>query len=344
MAIYLDAEVLYGLSPTSLALSSLGVIARAHRLEIAIPEVALKEATAKRQEQIETKGTAIRTAIEKARGFFDGPHFREPDAKKLAHAWRTELLKDVRMIPMTSDHAVAALDREINRVPPARDGRGARDTAIWLAIRDDHSSKSEAGYFVSGNRHDFGDADGQLKRELRVELSGGSFTYVQEISELLPLLAEEGGKPFTVQELETVRALKWMMRGRLGDYVMRPDILNELIGQAYGAPLRWTGIVASVREPTLWKIPNQIVYRLPNGQEVGVVQTSWAAFVDLTLSGPSQLIEAGFREGLGGITAEIELLAHRDPTTLEADFSFSGRDKIEVALDASNIPTATDSP
>jgi hypothetical protein len=49
------------------------------------------------------------------------------------------------------------------------------------------------------------------------------------------------------------------------------------------------------------------------------------------------LVEAGFREGMGGITAEIELWAHRDPETLEADFAFSGRDKVEVAIDVTEL-------
>ncbi len=116
-----------------------------------------------------------------------------------------------------------------------------------------------------------------------------------------------------------------------------PTSSNQLVQQAFGAPLRWTGISVSVRDPILWRIPRQTVYRLPHGQVVGVVQTSSATFADLTLSGPSNLIQAGFREGLGGITAEVELWAHRDPTTLEADFSFSGHDKVEVAVDVSEI-------
>jgi hypothetical protein len=343
VAIYLDAEVLFGLSPNSLALSSLRIIAREHALGIAIPEVAVNEPTAKRQEQIESKAIAIRTAIEKSRDFFKVPHFHEPDAKQLAADWRHELLKVIRLIPMSGEHAMEALDREIHRVAPAREGVGARDAAIWLAIRDDHLSKSEPGYFVSGNHRDFGDSDGQLKAQLRAELAGsGSFTYVHEISALLPLLAEEGGTPFTVAELESVQSLKWMMRARLNDYAAQPDILNQLVQQAFGAPLRWSGISTSVRDPTLWKIPQQTVYRLSTGQEVAVVETSWVAFVDLILSGPRQLVEAGFREGLGALTADVGLWAHRDPKTREAEYGFTGRDKVEVAPSASDLkfPTA----
>jgi hypothetical protein len=342
MAIYLDAEPLFDMSPNSLALSSLRIIAREHALEIAIPEVALSEAVAKRREHIESKISAIETAIEKARGFFDAPQFRRPNVDELIGSYRRELVSGMRIIPVAGDHAMEALSREINRTPPAREGFGARDAAIWLAIRDDHLSRSERGYFVSGNRRDFGEADDQLKSELRAEVvRGQSFTYVQEISALLPLLAQPGGQEFTIEELESGQALRWMMRNRLNDLAAQPDNLNSLVQMAYGAPLRWSGISSSVREPALFKIPHQNVYRLPTGQEVGVLRTSWAAFVDLTLSGPRQLVDAGFNKGLGAFVAHVELWARRNPDTLETEFSLSGRDKFEVASIPS-LPTMSD--
>jgi hypothetical protein len=337
MAIYLDAEVLYGLSPNSLALSSLRIIAREHRLDLAIPEVALNEATAKRRDQIETKASAILSAIDKAKGFFDLPHFRVPDSKRLVAAWRHDLLGGMKLIPAVPEHAAEALDRELNRIAPAREGQGARDAAIWLAIRDDHLSRSEPGYFISGNHRHFGEPpDGHLHSQLRAELTGGqAFTYVHEISALLPILAEVGGRPFTIAELSASVGLKWMVRNRLNDQAAQHDNLNMLVELAFGAPLRWSSISTSVKEPTLWKIPHQTVYHLSTGQEVAVLRTSWAAFVEVRLTGPRQLVEAGFREGLGALTAEIELWARREPQAPEADFAISGADKIEIAISAS---------
>ncbi len=331
MAIYLDAEPLFDVSPNSLALSSLRIIAREHALELVIPEVVVNEATAKRSEHIRSKAEAVQSALEKARDFFEVPHFRRPQLEELAATYRRELTTGMRIIPLAADHATEALNREINRTPPARDGFGARDAAIWLAIRDDHLSKSEPGYFVSGNRKDFGEPDGQLKAELRAELThGGVFTYVQEISALLPLLAEEGGRAFTIAELESVRSLRWMMRNRLNDLAAQPDNLQELVKLAFGAPLRWSSISSSIQEPSLVEIPRQNIYRLNSGQEVAVIRTTWAAFVDVTLTGPRQLLEAGFREGLGAFIADVELWARRDPTG-ETEFSLTGRDKFEVA-------------
>lgn len=338
MAIYLDADTLYRLSLRSLEWSALRAVAQAHRLELVIPEMALNEATANRREQITAKSAAIRNAIEKAEGFFDAPHFRAPDVQRVADKWRTELLVGMQFIQATTEHAYEALNRELNRIPPAHDGKSARDAAIWLAIRDDHRSRSERGYFVSGNHKDFGvPPNGELHPELRAEVMGDQpFTYVHKISELLPLLAKEGGRPFTVAELDSAPDLKAMMRNRLDD-AMGFDIIDQLVKSAFGAPLRWSGTRTSIQEPTVWQISHQTVYQLPAGQEVAVLRTSWAAFVDIGLSGPRQLIEAGFSEGLGALVAEADVWARRDPQTSKVDFEFSGSDKIEVAVSANAV-------
>ncbi len=338
MAIYLDAEVLYGLSLRSLEWSSLRAIAQGHRLELAIPELALREATANWRDQVTAKAADIRRAIDRAEGFFELPHFRAPDSQWVADKWRTELLSGARVIEATPEHASQALDRELQRIAPSRDGRGARDAAIWLAIRDDHLSRSEPGYFVSGNYKDFGEPpNGELHSVLRAEVAGSQpFTCVHEISALLPLLAEVGGRAFTVRELDSSPDLKVMMRNRLDDAIGFA-LIDRLVKSAFGAPLRWSGTRTSVREPTVWKISHQTVYQLPAGQQVAVLRTSWVAFVDIGLSGPRQLVEAGFREGIGALVVEADLWARRDPQTSGVDFAFSGIDKIDVAVDASDI-------
>jgi hypothetical protein len=115
------------------------------------------------------------------------------------------------------------------------------------------------------------------------------------------------------------------------------EIIDQLVKSAFGAPLRWTGTRTSVREPTLWKISYQSVYRLPAGQEVAVLRTSWVAFVDIGLSGPRQVVEAGFWEGTGALMAEADLWARRDPQTSAVDFAFSGTDKVDVAVDINDV-------
>src|SRR5437867_4020081 len=172
MAIYLDANVLYGLSSRSLEWRSLRAIAQAHRLDIVVPEIALSEAVANRRREISEKATKIRTAIDKAQGLFDLPQFPEPDASRVADRWRTDMLVGVVYLPATADHAYEALNRELHRIRPARDGQGARDAAIWLAIRDDNRGRSEPGYFVSSNHKDFGEPDGRLHPDLVAEVGG----------------------------------------------------------------------------------------------------------------------------------------------------------------------------
>lgn len=163
-----------------------------------------------------------------------------------------------------------------------------------------------------------------------------TFTYVHRISDLLPLLAKKGGRPFTVSQLDSSPELKAMMRNRLDD-AMGFDITDQLVKSAFGAPLRWSGSRTSIREPTIHKIDYQTVYQLPAGQEVAVLRTSWAALVDIGLSGPRNLVEAGFTEGFGALLAEADVWARRDSQTSKVDFEFSGSDKIEVALNASDV-------
>lgn len=341
MAIYLDAEPLYGLAPNSLVLSSLKILARELKIEIAIPEIAVDEACAKQREQIEAKVSGIQREIDKADGFFEPPRFPKPDVESLIAKYRADLVNGMRVIPISGDRAIDSLRREINRRPPARNGVGARDAAIWLSILDDHRAKSEDGYFVSGNTKDFGEPDGSLNPRLRAELEllgSQPFVYVQEISDLFPLLANVGGRPFTVAELESIHELKWMIRGRLNDFEVQREYLNELVLQAFGAPLRWSGVSTNVQNPMLVEILRQRIYQLPNAIEIGVMRTRWVAWVHLQLSGPRDLIEAGFREGQGALTAEVELWARRTSgEPLNVGFSFSGRDKIEVAVDAASL-------
>jgi len=338
VAIYLDAEVLYGLSLRSLEWSSLGAVAQSHRLDLAIPELALKEAATNWHTQVASKAADIRRAIDKAGGFFEVPALRLPDPDSVADKWLREVQLAVRVIPSVPEHASDALDRELNRIPPAREGRGARDAAIWLAIRDDFLSRREAGYFVSGNHKDFGEPpNGELHSVLRAEVAGGQpFTYVHEISALLPLLAQEGDGAFTVRELEGLPHLKEAMRSRL-DAAMGFEITDRLVRSAFAAPLPWSGARTSVAEPTLWKIGHQAVYHLPTGQEVAVLRTSWMAFVDIGLTGPRHLLEAGFQEGQGSLIAEADLWVRRDPQTSALDFTFSGVDKIDVAVNIADV-------
>jgi len=190
---------------------------------------------------------------------------------------------------------------------------------------------------VSGNEKDFGDSQGGLKAELRREFrQHDPVTYVPSISGLLPLLAEQGGAPFTVPQLESVRGLKRYMQSRLNEDVLRIDLLNRLVESAFSARLRWTGVATNVQEPFLIEIRSQKVYRLKSKQEVAVVRTQWGAFVDVELSGPSNLIAAGFTKGLTAILANLEIWAKRDPSG-EVEYSLSGSDEVEVAPQASEV-------
>ncbi len=75
-----------------------------------------------------------------------------------------------------------------------------------------------------------------------------------------------------------------------------------------------------------------------------MLRTSWVAPVEIGLSGPRDVVEAGFRDGTGALMAEADLWARRDPRTSTVEFSFSGKDKVDVPLNASDVlPPTRDS-
>lgn len=335
MAIYLDAEILFDISPKSLALSSLRVVAREHDLDIAIPQIALDEATAEFQRQMQNKAAAIRSAIAAAEGFFRTPDFTEPDVQGLAAQWRKARMEGFRVIPLTADHAFQAFAREIGRIPPGREGsggegRGARDSTIWLAARDDHMARSEPGYFISGNLKDFSDGKGQLKPELREEFgTHAPLEYVAEISDLVGKLAHRGGREFTTEELQDVRSLRLAVVDRL-DNTFDLDLTTRLVHGAFRTTIPWSGIKSRYGEPALSKILQQTVYRIGSGMEVAVIRTRWVIVVEVELTGPLRYVQAGYTTGVTAVTSDVEVWARRNPETGEIEYTLTGPDRVEI--------------
>ena len=176
MAIYFDANLLRdGL--TSLWAAAVRAVGRAHKLEIAVPQLVLDEVRSNRQRLIEQRAAQIETAIAFGSGLFKVPIFDRPHPGRLAAEWVHEIQKMVRLIPASDQHAAEALRRELERVPPAREsagrGMGARDCAIWLAIAEDHRSRSEDGYLLSadGAFRDPGSKEPRLHPVLAAERS-----------------------------------------------------------------------------------------------------------------------------------------------------------------------------
>lgn len=180
----------------NLAFEAALLIARARGLAVLVPELALEEATALRRREIEAAFQQAASALASCRTYADVPQPTLPDPATLAHAWRKALQDRVELIPTPDGAADEALRREIERLPPAREGKGARDVVIWLSTLAALTGTADLLYFVSQNSRDFAAADDTktLHAALRSELGPleARFCYFSSLDDFLGVLAQSG--------------------------------------------------------------------------------------------------------------------------------------------------------
>ena len=205
MAIYLDTNVIPRRgelhAPHIAALE--GVAAAAHQ-PLVLPSMVLAESVSARRRDIEEAFDVLRTGLRHAEKLVRLEGIYLPDPAEAVAAWDAELRRSFEIVPLPSEAAEEALLREVNRVPPARDGRGARDAAIWLTALSDHRQRGGEGYFVSANTEDFGDpsARSSLHPALQSELADLSpLHFAASIDALLDVLGSKTGVSLTGTDL-----------------------------------------------------------------------------------------------------------------------------------------------
>ncbi|MET8102261.1 PIN domain-containing protein [Streptomyces sp. NPDC005236] len=168
-------------------LGMLRKIAEVHDRELALPEMVVVEHVAHHRHDVEEALSAARRALTTVGGAFgqDLTSSLEPFTGPAAADMRREHLESVfTILPSPPGAADEALRREANRLPPAEqvwstsDGkpvkaRGARDTAIWLALLAMASVVDHDVWFVTQDA-DFGKDDFHpaLRAEARTRLGG----------------------------------------------------------------------------------------------------------------------------------------------------------------------------
>jgi hypothetical protein len=159
LAVYLDTNVLAArVGFESVQVNASLAVCRERGLEVVLPALVLDELESHRLRSIEASFDAVVAAHKTARSYAHIPAPDFPNPSALAAEYRRALLKHAGAAATPPDAPAEALRRETFRIPPARDGSGARDAAIWLTVREDHLARSEDGYFVSNNTRDFGAA------------------------------------------------------------------------------------------------------------------------------------------------------------------------------------------
>jgi hypothetical protein len=323
LAIYLDASVLRG-DVYGPQMSALRAIAKAAKLEVLLPELAIDEATHNREEEISTVFDGVRRSIEKARWAWPVETPDLPPPRQLAAKWRAGLAKTFRVLETRPEHAALALQREVSRTPPAKKGSGARDTAIWLTVRDDHRSRNERGFFVSANSRDFAGSNGELLETLAAELetAAQSFVLVADIASLLNRLAKSSTWTVSPEELEKADLGEQVVIAVWHDVSALPPE-DELLWEAFGVGVPWTGVRTTIDEVQFSTVRRQIAYALEDKREIAVLQTDWYLRLRMQLSGPKSTIEAGYDVAHAQVIVPVEVWASRDDLSGPLQFEVS---------------------
>lgn len=167
-------------------------IAKQLSIEVSLPEVVLEESVNSRFEAASAAVERLGEAINQASKFLEIDPIYIPSPAEAAELWRQDLTANFEILPLDAADAKEAVFRETHRIPPAREGRGARDSAIWLTIRRKQFGDQDPMFFVSSNTQDFADKQSHgLHPALKSEIteSYGPIEYFRSLDELLDSLA-----------------------------------------------------------------------------------------------------------------------------------------------------------
>ena len=117
-----------------------------------------------------------------------------PDLDDTVEQWRTHLEGRFRIVETPANAANEALAREIHRIPPTRDGKGARDAVIWLSIIDDiKGTDGESNFLITSNKNDFASPQdpNSFHPALLEELGARALTLKRTVADVIDVLAKK---------------------------------------------------------------------------------------------------------------------------------------------------------
>lgn len=174
---------------------SIAKLCRLRSATVYLPELVLHEALNLRRNRAEVAHAKFIAAQSELSKLFPIEPVYVPDVNDIVDAWEDELRGAFVIVPLDGADAAEALKREALRIRPAREGRGARDSGIWLAAlrcATDH----DAVFFVSGNTADFGvRRTTELHPDLAEEATAAGVQYLTSIHALLDHLAAKSEVP-----------------------------------------------------------------------------------------------------------------------------------------------------
>lgn len=227
--IFLDTNVLPRMgSLKNVLMSAVLKVASHNRLKVYISEVVLEESVNIRKDLASEAIAKLQEAFNQASKVMDLESIYIPDLQEITASWRAELEAAFEVVPVEGAQAVEALKREAARKRPAREGKGARDSAIWLSMLDSAFNYEAPVHFVSDNKNDFADAaDGKrLHPDLLEDCKARSVEviYHRNLDSLLDSLSS---KVATVPERESVNSAVPVLLEALFDIGLPQEISEK---------------------------------------------------------------------------------------------------------------------
>ncbi|WP_078963755.1 PIN domain-containing protein [Streptomyces sp. XY593] len=228
--ILLDTNVLPRTGSLRNALMSSTLRVAAHRgLRIGISDVVLEESVNARGEAVSEATQKLQEALSQASKLMQLESIYIPDQRDVMDEWRRELVGAFDVFVTSGDHAREALRREAAREVPARLGKGARDTAIWLGVIKCAQENGCEVHFVSNNREDFADpADGgALHPRLAAECDSASVKviYHRNLDSLISSFASRSDFEPTVELLSGEDVESLLVERLLGSEEFRDQLI-----------------------------------------------------------------------------------------------------------------------
>lgn len=171
-------------------------------IDMIVPELVVYESVNLRSTAYVRAATSFVDTFSEIEKFFDIEPIYVPNEAEIRELWDAELREVFTVIPIDGGDAIEALTREATRTRPAREGRGGRDSAVWLTVTR-LAKEGRSILFVSKNTKDFGvRKTNDLHPSLEDEASGlsGSINYFTSIHGVVDALATKVQRPAVKSE------------------------------------------------------------------------------------------------------------------------------------------------
>jgi PIN domain len=304
VAIYIDTNVI----PRSgrldtLEFSILLAVARETGQDLTIPELVLDEAESHCLRTVEGTFEVLQRAYREARGYGGLPLLPElPVPGELAREYRRQLEALGSSAPAPDGAGEEALRREAYRLRPARGGKGARDTAIWLTVVAAHEAAGGPSYFLTKNTDDFSDSadPSRLHPDLRGELANDDLLLATSVEHLLELLSGAGDALLDLEFIQAQEACGSAV-AKAVDQADLDAVLLEVVGEEDAGGKRKPYVAGSIVVKPL--TVNESRGFQVEGRRVGVGWTRWSVAAPIGI-----LKRVG--SGMAVSTVEIEFHAN----------------------------------